>query len=73
MRWPRIRKYGARAALTLIALSGIIVGLGFAPGSAEGVYSAPQCMCDCSNYTVLRDGRIVMYSKRHTPANLIGR
>ena len=67
------KKYAIRATIVLLSLTGIIVGLGFVPGSLEGAYAGPQCMCDCFNVTLVRDGRIVLYSSVHTPATFLGR
>jgi hypothetical protein len=67
------KKYALRPTIALLALSGIIVGLGFVPGSLVGAYAGPPCMCDCFNVTLIRDGRIVLYSSVHTPATLLGR
>jgi hypothetical protein len=73
MNWPRYKKYAIRAVITLAISSSVIVILGLLPGTAEGVYYGPQCMCECTNYTILRDGRIILYSTGHSPASIIGR
>jgi hypothetical protein len=73
LRSLRFKKPIQRTVVTLFVLAGGIVGLGFVPGRVDGVYLGPSCMCDCSNYTVLRDGRMTLYSTGHTPAQLFAR
>jgi len=70
---PRtIIKRCLRAALIVGVLLACVVGYGFLPGRIEGNYRGVECMCDSVNFMRIADGRVVLYSSGHPPAELIG-
>ena len=72
MRMPRLKRPPLQALGLLCLATAVIVGLGLVPGRLDGIYAGPACFCDCSNYTVLKDGRVIMYSTGHSPAGYLG-
>jgi hypothetical protein len=65
-----------RAALALVLVVGVTVGIMSLPHKVEGVYSAGKlisCMCDGSDYIRFHNGFVIHYSTVHEPADLLGR
>ena len=75
-RWRSIARCLTRAAVTLVILGIAFVGIGMLPGKVEGVYAGGkifQCACDSYNFMKFQDGRVIIYSSAHPPAELFGR
>jgi hypothetical protein len=62
-----------KATLWVGFAAALLIGYGFLPGKIEGNYRGVQCGCDSVNFMRLTDGKILLYSSGHPPAQLIGR
>lgn len=64
-----------RVTLGCVVLSLLFVGIGMLPGDIEGIYRGmgTRCMCDSVNFMQFRDGKVIMFSSAHPPADLFGR
>ena|GEM_PF-1762538 len=64
-----------RVAFGCAVLTILFVGIGMLPGDIEGIYRGmgTRCMCDSVNFMQFRDGKVIMFSSAHPPADLFGR
>lgn len=75
-RWRHIARWVIRVVVSLLILVTLLVGIGMLPGKVEGVYAGGkifQCACDSYNFMKFENGRVVIYSSAHPPAQLFGR